>query len=205
MWHYVLLDVLQEMRHLPTSILVGSLTYILSCICMNSRINRKKAFYQAVLVMYLVLLAEITLLERETGSRIGISLCLFETMGNLRDNAYVLENLILFIPYGFLLPYVWKWTEKLGICVFLGFATSILIEVLQLVSGRGYFQVDDILMNTLGMGCGWIIYRVTILIKRILYRVIRKSSVLSSNISIPFSAHSCYTDNQRKTDDKLED
>lgn len=25
---------------------------------------------------------------------------------------------------------------------------------------RGYFQVDDVVMNTLGMACGYLIYRI---------------------------------------------
>jgi glycopeptide antibiotics resistance protein len=39
-----------------------------------------------------------------------------------------------------------------------GLAGSVAIEVLQLASRRGYFQVDDILTNVIGALIGWLLY-----------------------------------------------
>lgn len=99
----------------------------------------------------------ITIFEREPGSRTGISLTLCETLGGPRANAYVIENILLFIPFGFFVPKMWKGLRRLSVCVFAGFCFSLAIEVTQLLTQRGHFQVDDILMNTIGAGIGAVI------------------------------------------------
>lgn len=48
--------------------------------------------------------------------------------------------------------------RRMGYCVATGAFTSICIESLQLVTGRGYFQIDDILTNTLGMFLGYLVF-----------------------------------------------
>ena len=70
----------------------------------------------------------------------------------------VLLNFILFVPYGLLLPIVFRscrWNRKKIVFV-CGF-TSLIIELLQLLGGR-YAEIDDFLINTLGAFSGFIIY-----------------------------------------------
>ena len=38
--------------------------------------------------------------------------------------------------------------------------TSLGVETIQLITGRGYFQVDDILTNVLGAVIGYVIFRI---------------------------------------------
>ena len=75
-----------------------------------------------------------------------------------RNNALVVENVLLFVPYGFLLPWVFEKVRGFFKTGFWGLLTSVCVEVLQLVSGRGYFQIDDILTNTLGTLIGFLIF-----------------------------------------------
>lgn len=92
--------------------------------------------------------------ERE---QTGMDLELFSTWGiNDRNNAYVVENVLLFIPYGFLGAWTSGRLRRILLCGVFGFLTSVGIESLQLVTRRGFFQIDDILTNTLGtvIGCG---------------------------------------------------
>lgn len=77
------------------------------------------------------------------------NLKLFGTLDNARANAYVAENLLLFIPYGAMLPLIWKRSWNSFICVLVGALTSAGIELIQLLTQRGYFQIDDIVVNTL--------------------------------------------------------
>ena len=70
----------------------------------------------------------------------------------------VLLNFILFVPYGFLLPFVfssckWSWKKV----VIIGAITSLAIELLQMFGGR-YAEIDDFLINTFGAFTGYIIY-----------------------------------------------
>ena len=70
----------------------------------------------------------------------------------------VLLNFILFVPYGFLLPFVfssckWNWRKV----VIIGGLTSLVIELLQMFGGR-YAEIDDFLINTFGAFSGYVIY-----------------------------------------------
>ena len=73
------------------------------------------------------------------------------------DPVGYLLNVVMFLPFGILVPLIWKRIRK-GTCLAaLGF--SALIEVTQLFSGRGT-DVDDLIMNTLGAVIGYLAYRV---------------------------------------------
>ena len=37
---------------------------------------------------------------------------------------------------------------------------SLIIEVTQLLTGRGYYEVQDLVTNTLGGLCGWLIFAI---------------------------------------------
>ena len=68
----------------------------------------------------------------------------------------MIENIIMFLPLGMLLPAVnrkVRWRSALGMSLGL----SATVELLQLVTQRGYCQMDDILMNTLGGCIGYMI------------------------------------------------
>ena len=45
-----------------------------------------------------------------------------------------------------------------------GAVTSFGIEFLQLVTRRGFFQIDDILTNVLGTVIGWLVFRMIVLL-----------------------------------------
>jgi glycopeptide antibiotics resistance protein len=73
-------------------------------------------------------------------------------------SAAMFLNLLLFAPFGFLTPIVFrkfksKWVLNLLIAVVFSGA----IEFLQMFSGR-YAQIDDILMNSFGALFGYLIY-----------------------------------------------
>lgn len=67
-------------------------------------------------------------------------------------------NLLMFAPLGFLLPLLWKRFRKLWKTALFAFGTSLLIECTQTFVGRG-FDVDDLLLNTLGAVLGYGAYR----------------------------------------------
>lgn len=110
---------------------------------------------------YLALMIIITFLSRESGGEIGkIDLELGSTLKiNARNDAYLVENILLFIPFGFCL--IWNRTGRGFFCysLFWSFTTSFCIEIMQLITGRGIFQLDDILTNTLGGIVGAFLYK----------------------------------------------
>ena len=67
----------------------------------------------------------------------------------------VIGNVLIFIPFGLLLPYLLK--SKYKLTVLYGFLFSVSIEFLQLFSNRTS-ELADIIFNTLGVSIGFIIY-----------------------------------------------
>lgn len=91
---------------------------------------------------------------------------LFKTIKMYIDYSYMLnsfENLVgnvaVFVPFGFLLPYVHNKSAKFPVLLGNAFLFVLGIEVFQLFSAFGAFDVDDILLNCLGAAMGWIIFR----------------------------------------------
>ena len=89
---------------------------------------------------------------------------------------YIL-NIIMFMPFGFLLPLIWKNFRNAKKVVLMGFLMSLAIEICQLFNIRTT-DIDDLLMNTLGTLVGYCCWKVFSLIFRNLY-VWRNSGLVS--------------------------
>ena len=50
--------------------------------------------------------------------------------------------------------------KKMYWCVLAGFLMSCTIEMSQLLTQRGYMQIDDVLTNTAGAMAGWLIWKI---------------------------------------------
>lgn len=68
-------------------------------------------------------------------------------------------NMIMMMPFGFLLPLIWPQWRRLWKVIPAGFSFSLLIEVLQLFNLR-LSDVDDLIMNTLGAGIGYLVWMI---------------------------------------------
>ncbi|NBJ96566.1 VanZ family protein [bacterium 1xD8-48] len=72
----------------------------------------------------------------------------------------LLGNIIPFIPFGFLLPITYKkFSSAISIFV-IGLASILLIEIFQFFTKLGNFDVDDIILNMIGIVCGYVIFLV---------------------------------------------
>ena len=67
-------------------------------------------------------------------------------------------NVIAFIPFGYLLPKMVKKKPRLFHTVLFSFEFSLLVELTQLISRTGSFDVDDLILNTFGGLIGYIVY-----------------------------------------------
>lgn len=174
---YIIRDVTAVLRFLPYGLVAGIIVVIVLSAINDWRVKKKKTPISVLaitgFIMYLVVLLFITFLSREDGSSKGVDLQLFSTWGiNLRNNAYVIENILLFIPYGFFCACTIKAARNLLTCTVIGTATSLAIEWLQLITGRGFFQIDDVITNTIGAFVGylvfWILWKLGTVAKRFL-------------------------------------
>ena len=64
----------------------------------------------------------------------------------------MLGNILLFVPFGFLLQIMWN--SRMWKTIGIGTALSTFIEIAQLITHRGMFDLDDIILNTAGMAVG---------------------------------------------------
>lgn len=78
----------------------------------------------------------------------------------------LLGNVFVFLPFGFLFPMVSEDGKHLFVMLLNVFVFVLGIEVFQLFSAFGAFDVDDILLNCLGALLGFGCYRLGCLIRR---------------------------------------
>lgn len=74
-------------------------------------------------------------------------------------------NVIIFMPFGFFLPMASK-RRRFFAAVFYSFGLSLGVETFQLISRVGSFDVDDLLLNTIGGAVGYMIYVICCAIRR---------------------------------------
>lgn len=67
-------------------------------------------------------------------------------------------NILIFIPFGFLIPHTLDMMKHFFWIVLFSFCFILDIELFQLVTRFGEFDVDDILLNITGVIIGWGIF-----------------------------------------------
>lgn len=70
----------------------------------------------------------------------------------------IICNILMLMPLGFILPVINHKIRKVGYIFIISCTFSIFIEVVQLITGRGLCEFDDIFNNTLGAVIGFFIY-----------------------------------------------
>lgn len=166
-------------EYMPLAVVTGIIILSLSCILYivyNIVIHKEevmgirpgKVILLYTLYVYIFMIISITLLSREPGSRIRVNLRLFSTITNdIYGNSYVVENIMLFLPLGFILPLLNNKFSTCRACLIIGFLCSFFIEGIQYLTQRGYFQTDDIIMNVVGTGLGFILLKIILQIKNL--------------------------------------
>ena len=113
-----------------------------------------KKLNRLLLALYGAGLLYLTLLSRAPGTR-RISLTPFWSYRLLSGSLYfqrqVMNNILLFVPIGF---FMYRLSPERK-TFFSPALVSLGVEVLQLLTGRGLFEIDDLISNTLGgiIGC----------------------------------------------------
>lgn len=74
---------------------------------------------------------------------------------SFKNWANVLLNVAMFMPLGVLLPWAHRLFRKWYVMLLGGFGFSLFIEVIQLITNNGLFDVDDLFANTLGAVFGY--------------------------------------------------
>lgn len=152
---------------LPVSVIVFFVNYY--SMQRNQCILWKQILSRCLFAFYMVMLLAVTFLGRADVE--GFSFIPFSSYveawrkTSLIAWRNILINIIMFIPFGFLLPVIYKKAYRLMECFMLSFVFSLGIELLQTFTNRGIFEIDDIINNIAGTLIGYTILKA---IKRIL-------------------------------------
>ncbi len=79
-------------------------------------------------------------------------------LGLLAATMNLAGNILIFVPFGFLLPTLSRKLRGFFRVVLSGFELSLVVECVQLFTRTGSFDVDDLLLNTIGSVFGYLIY-----------------------------------------------
>ena len=109
----------------------------------------------------------LTLCGREWDSRMGSRFSFIPfwsywrtfTQGDEGLGIQIVNNILLFIPFGFALPLNFPRFEKLRYTILAAALLSLAVELIQGYTGLGLCEIDDVMGNTLGAGIGgWLWY-----------------------------------------------
>lgn len=88
-----------------------------------------------------------------------VNLNLIPVVGMIEDLKNTALNVILFVPLGVMLPFLWKKYRAMKSTLLFGFGMTLTIELLQLLTFRAT-DINDIIANTLGTIIGYFIFAV---------------------------------------------
>lgn len=90
----------------------------------------------------------------------------WDKIGAVTASINILGNVGAFIPFGALLPVISHGRLKFRESIVLTIDMTILVETIQLITKVGSFDVDDMLLNTLGGIVGYCLYMILRAIER---------------------------------------
>lgn len=74
-------------------------------------------------------------------------------------------NVVIFVPFGFFMPMASRYRSFFS-TVFYSFGLSLCVETFQLLTKVGSFDVDDLLLNTIGGLVGYLIFSMCAAVRR---------------------------------------
>lgn len=160
-WGYIIKYMLDYDIGIPPIVIIGVSLFVFSIILLLFRIKTNYSFFvrqasTCLFIGYVILVFCTTIFFREDTYEKRYMLRPFWSYTVLYNRllAQLIMNVLLFIPIGFFAggalkkKHIWN---AIGIGLFLSF----FIELTQLVSTRGVFNVDDIIHNVLGCVIGF--------------------------------------------------
>ncbi|MCH4192067.1 MAG: VanZ family protein [Butyrivibrio sp.] len=166
----IIQDIQEPVAYLPYGLLLGGICIFIFefvHIYRRKKTDRVHVFVFFLLITYLTVLMIQAFFSRESGSRTGIEFYPFSILGiSIGEDASFIENILMFLPFGILVPLAFRFLRSGFYCVGIAFIGSVSLEILQLITGRGYCQVDDVISNTLGAFFGWFFTAVWFAIRR---------------------------------------
>lgn len=158
-------DMMEPIGYLPWGLCAGCLYLLILKIWRRFRSTSseknslKHDIINFLLIVYCITLLKLAFFSREPGSRTTVSTHLFDTWGTtMQTHAFFIENILMFVPFGILIPVAFSRMRGFMRCTATAFACSVLLEGMQFITGRGFCELDDVVTNTAGAVIGYIMY-----------------------------------------------
>ena len=140
-------------------------------VLMIALLPKHRIFLWTVILIYVIGVLYFSLFSRtpvEGGQGIDLIPCSFLRVAKTRFKAYGVHgifrslgglylNILMFVPFGFLVFTIRSGCAAWKI-ILAGFCISLLIELIQLTTHLGIFEMDDLITNTLGTWIGTVVY-----------------------------------------------
>ena len=141
-------------------IVILVLTRIVKIVINKEKFEFYKEFYNLLLILYMLLLYYM-LLSTDNAAAFGTNIIPFRemtryTFGSKSFFYNVVGNIALFIPFGYFISDYLK-AKKTTHIILVSIIVSLTAELIQYKIGRA-FDVDDIILNTVGALIGFIFY-----------------------------------------------
>lgn len=126
----------------------------------RERIHYYKEFMNLFFIIYILILYGL-LTNTEINNNGGMNIMPFTEIFRYEVGSElfifnVLGNILIFVPFGFFISHYTN-AKKVWPILFVSIITSITVEFVQLQIGRS-FDIDDIILNTIGAVIGYLLY-----------------------------------------------
>lgn len=145
---------------LALSIFVGYIIYKKAFHGQRS-MSKTQGIILFLLSCWLLLVLALTTLSRGANFTGSFNIDFFSAYVNawnkwsISELQLIIFNMLMFTPLGFLLPLFWKKAEKFKVTFFMSIGLTIFIEIVQLLTGTGIFELDDLFHNCIGSLFGY--------------------------------------------------
>lgn len=152
---------------IPWSIAVSTIliAFVVTCIVVwQHKESKRKWILMVWIFACLILMMYSTVLGRTSHDSYSIRLMPFWSIGAIQDGLIEvlyekIYNVLFFVPYGCLLGFRSFSNRVSGfrgfrMSILIGCATSVFIELMQLITRTGTCETDDVICNTVGCGIG---------------------------------------------------
>ena len=148
------------MLYIFIEILISAIVLIPVFVLLNRTMfhNIRKTVLYFVFAVYLAAVYLFVGMPTMQFMRFEVSLTLVPFLPMIADFKNTILNIILFVPLGIMLPFLWKKYNTLKATAVFGFMMSLSIELLQLFTYRAT-DINDLIANTLGTLFGYFLFR----------------------------------------------
>ena len=129
------------------------------------RLSGLRVLWWAVFCCYMVVLIGATVFSRSSGAWnyqkiVGLFVSYKDAWisGTASEWRNLIINILLFVPFGFLLPLGWRRFQSFWKTSLTGLLLTVMIECFQLLFSFGLFEMDDIFNNLVGTMIGYGFY-----------------------------------------------